>query len=121
GRIGDSSHTPFASPASDRHVKKITSKREPDENKNSQIGQELRAMVKHVMPHLVGHNLANLQERTLLEQVVIERNPRRAKKSRDIRAYSRGLTRRVHFKDLFHWNLIGPRHCQNRISDLRIS
>src|SRR5213080_266471 len=121
GRIGNAADAPFFSPAFYRCFKQGASDREPGEYKNSKISYELRAMVQHIMTHLVRHNLANFRERTLLEQIVVKRNPCRPEKSRDVCAYSRGLTRGVHFKDLFHRDFIRAGHRQNRVSDLRIA
>src|SRR6266513_1486899 len=121
GRIGNAADAPFFSPAFYRCFKQSASEREPGENKNSKKSYELRAMVEHIMTHFMCHNLANFRERTLLEQVIVQRNARRAEKSRDVCAYSRGLTRGVHFKDLFHRDFIRAGHRQNRVSDLRIA
>src|SRR5439155_13745476 len=121
GRIVNAADAQFFSPPFYRCFKQSASEREANENKNSKISYELRAMVEHVMPHLVCHDLANFRQRTLLEQIIIERDSRRAKKSRDVRTYPCGLARGVHFKDLFHWNFIRPGHGQDRISDLRIA
>src|SRR5436309_9771170 len=81
GRIGNAVDVPFISPAIDSSVEENPSKRETDENKNSIISYELRAMIEHVMAHLMCHDHANFRERALLQQIVIERNTRRTEKS----------------------------------------
>src|SRR4029077_15729564 len=72
------------------------------------------------MAHLVRHDLADFWKRALLKQIVIQRDPRRAKNSCDICAHPRGLPRSVHFKDLLYRNLVASRHGENRISDLGV-
>ena len=71
GRIGNAADAPFFSPAFYRCFKQSASEREPGENKNSKISYELRAMVQHVMPHLMCHDFANFRQRTLLEQIIV--------------------------------------------------
>src|SRR5262245_40070872 len=71
------------------------------------------------MAHLVCHDFANLRKRALLEQIIVQRDTCRTENSRDIRADPRRLTGCVYLKDLFHWNLICPRHCKNGLADFR--
>src|SRR4030095_6802366 len=78
GGIGNAAHSPFVAPAPERCIKQNSSKRESDEYENSEIGQQLRAVIKNVMAHLVCHHQSYLREWSLLEQMVIERDPRRA-------------------------------------------
>src|SRR6266446_5054741 len=69
------------------------------------------------MAHLVRHHRANLRNGALLEQIVIECDPRRAEEPGNIRAHTRRLTRGIHLEDLFYWYLIRPRHCENGLAD----
>jgi len=71
----------FSPPPLHRGVEENPSKREPYENKNSKISQQFRAVIEHVMTHLMRHYHANFRERALLEQIVIERDACRAEKS----------------------------------------
>src|SRR6266511_1793363 len=69
------------------------------------------------MAHLVGHHQSYLGECALLEQIVIERDPRRAEEPCDIRAHTRRLARGIHLEDLFYRDLIRARHCENSLAD----
>src|SRR4030095_15712372 len=69
------------------------------------------------MPHFVCHHHSYLWECALLEQIVIECDPRRAEETGDIRAHTRRLTRGIHLEDLFYRDLIRPRHCENGLID----
>ena len=64
------------------------------------------------------HHRADLRHCALLEQIVIECDPRRAEEPGDIRAHTRRLSRGIHLEDLFYRDLIRPRHCENRLADL---
>src|SRR5713101_7418183 len=72
------------------------------------------------MAHLVRHHRANLRNGALLEQIVVECNPRRAEEPGDIRAHTRRLARGIHLEDLFYRDLIRPRHCENGLADFRL-
>src|SRR6266508_4850135 len=78
GWIGNAAHAPFVTPAPDGRIKRNSGERESDEYENSEVGQQLRAVVKNVMAHLVRHHESYLRECALLEQIVIERDPGRA-------------------------------------------
>src|SRR5436190_5978414 len=69
--IGNAAHDPLAAPASDGCIKQNSSKREADEDKNSEVGQQFRTMVKYVMAHLVRHYCADLRDRALFEQIIV--------------------------------------------------
>ena len=110
--------TPHLSPQrSDGCIKQNSSERESDEYKNSEVGQQLRAVIKNVMAHLVRHHRADLWHGALLEQIIVQRDARCAENSGDIRAYTRRLPRGIHLKDLFYRDLIRPRHRENGLAD----
>src|SRR2546427_3804736 len=73
-RIGNCADAPFVAPVPHGSFEENPSNRESDEDKDPKISYELRAMIEHVMSHLVSHDRADFWERALLEQVVIERN-----------------------------------------------
>src|SRR4029453_11218522 len=81
GWIGDAAHAPLIAPASDGAVKQDPGERESDEYENSEVGQQLRAVVKNVMSHLVAHDQPYLREGALPEQIVVKRDARCAKES----------------------------------------
>src|SRR5438093_3453121 len=92
GWISSAAHAPSGPPTLHGCVEENTSKRESDEDENSKISQQLRAMIENVMAHLVCHHHANFLECALFEQIIIERDTRCAEDSRDVCAYPRGLT-----------------------------
>src|SRR4029450_7811693 len=53
GRIGNAANAPFVSPAPHSGVKKSASKRESREDNNSGISQQFRAVIEHIVTHLV--------------------------------------------------------------------
>ena len=57
---------------------------EGDEEKDPEINDELYAVIQNVVTHLVGHDFANLRERALLEQVVVQGDAGGAQKARDV-------------------------------------
>src|SRR4051812_39490054 len=72
------------------------------------------------MSHLMRHDGANLRERALLEQVVIQGDPRRPKETRYVRAYPVRLTGGVDLEDLRNRNLVRSGHGKNRLADFLV-
>ena len=72
------------------------------------------------MSHLVRHDVTNLREGALLQEVVIQCNPRRAEEAGNVRADPIRLPGSIDLKNLFHRNLVGARHRQDRFADRRI-
>src|SRR5882724_12208583 len=69
------------------------------------------------MAHFVCHYLADLRDRALFEQIIVQCDARRAEDTGDIRANPRRLTRSVYLEDLFDRNLVRARHGENGLAD----
>src|SRR5438105_14751860 len=84
GGIGNPAHAPVRAPAPDRAIEGDSQDRESKEEKDPEINDELYAVIQNVVTHLVGHDFANLRERALLEQVVVQGDAGGAQKARDV-------------------------------------
>src|SRR5690242_13617890 len=71
GWISNSAYTPFVAPPRDSGIKKNSSECEPNEKKNPQIRQKLRAVIENVMTHFVRHHFPYLRQGALVEQIIV--------------------------------------------------
>ena len=72
------------------------------------------------MTHLVSHDRADLRKRALFEQIIVQGDPGGAEHAGYVRTDARCLTGGVDFEDLRHWNFVGLRHGQNRVTNFRV-
>src|SRR5204863_5616349 len=113
-------NAPAFAPAMHGDGEKGPERDKTEEEKETEVDDELHAVVQDVMTHFMGHHLANFRQSASLEQVVVERDPGRAEESGDIRANSFRLPRSIHFKDLGDWDLVCARHGEDRLADRRV-
>ena len=69
------------------------------------------------MAHLVAHDVPDLGQRALLEQVVVQRDARRAEEPSNVRTDAFRLARSVDFEHLRHRNVVSARQLQDRFAD----
>src|SRR5438105_542516 len=90
------------------------------EEKHSEKQKVLVDMMQNVVPHLVAHHRLNLFRSAAIQEIVIQDDALRAKKSTDVSAHPIGLFRRIDLVNFSDWDAVCSGQTQNRILDLGI-
>ena len=88
-----------------------------DAESERDTGAQPEAVVQPVVPHLVAHDGTDLGQRGAVQQVVVQRDARRAAEAGDVRADALGLLRGVEPEDVVHRHLRRAREREDRVAN----
>src|ERR1041385_2070955 len=113
GRIVNHSDVPTAAEYAGQPAKAPVHKGESRQIDERDKQQEAESVVSHIVPHLVTEYRQYFVMRSLVQKIVVESDPRRSEKARDVGRDAIGLPRSVRHVDIVRWNTIGSRQCKN--------